>query len=242
VRRAVALECTLHSEHWDEGVQLPASNLSTDGIWLDTPIALDPGEELVVSFTPPDAPQPVWASARVVRSTRARRSNDAAQLPGMGLAFTYCSDAHRRLLARSLLGRPPRLPRSRVPPPLPKREGSVSFAAQVRDGAHQLDDALAKIGTELAEAHAHAWVEVVAEGTIRVDPGDFTGELERCLPVGREAQLELRADWQRCVGADEDAHLADVLDVREQERVAARVVDRDRGLEALEATSLDAAL
>lgn len=121
LRRAVALECTLQSELWDEELQLPASNLSTDGIWIETPVTLDPGAELIVSFTPPGLPdhQVVWAAAKVVRVAPAGADEELAQSPGMGLKFTYCSDDHRHTLARSLLGRPPRLPLSRVPPPIP---------------------------------------------------------------------------------------------------------------------------
>jgi len=122
LRRAVALECCLQSERWEDELRLPASNLSTDGIWLETSIALAPGEEVIVSFTPPGlaSHHVVWAAAKVVRVASARREGDAAQSPGMGLHFTYCSEPHRRLLARSLQGHPPRLPVSRLPPPLPQ--------------------------------------------------------------------------------------------------------------------------
>jgi hypothetical protein len=114
VRRAVALECALESELWDEAVHLPASNLSSNGIWIETPIGIDLGEELIVSFTPPGVREKVWASAKVVRGTEHR--------PGVGLEFTYCSDSHRRLLEDALYGQPPRLPHAREPPPLPVRE------------------------------------------------------------------------------------------------------------------------
>jgi hypothetical protein len=134
LRRAVAVECTLQSELWDEDLTLPASNLSTDGVWIETPLALDLGDELIVSFTPPGlAPtQTVWAAAKVVRVGSFRRQGDTAQSPGMGLSFTYCSEPHRRMLARSLQGHPPRLPLSRVPPPLPgARESTPAPAPQL---------------------------------------------------------------------------------------------------------------
>jgi hypothetical protein len=126
LRRAIALECTLQCELWDDALTLPASNLSTDGVWIETPLALDLGDELIVSFTPPglSAQQTVWATAKVVRVGSFRGEEDAAQSPGMGLSFTYCSEPHRRLLARSLQGHPPRLPISRVPPPLPSARDS----------------------------------------------------------------------------------------------------------------------
>lgn len=136
LRRAVALECTLQSELWDEALTLPASNMSTDGVWIETPLALDPGDELILSFTPPGLSQhqTVWAAAKVVRVAVARRQGDAPESPGMGLSFTYCSEPHRRLLARSLRGHPPRLPGTRVPPPLPSAAPSED-AAQPADGS-----------------------------------------------------------------------------------------------------------
>jgi len=132
LRRAVALECTLQCELWDEELRLPASNLSIDGVWIETPISLDLGDELIVSFTPPGlaATETVWAAAKVVRVGSFRRQGDAAQSPGMGLSFTYFSEPHRRLLARSLQGHPPRLPLSRVPPPLPSVGETTERAAQ----------------------------------------------------------------------------------------------------------------
>lgn len=130
LRRAVALECTLQSELWDEALTLPASNLSVDGVWIETPLSLDLGDELIVSFTPPGlaAHHVVWAAAKVVRVGSSRRQGDAPESPGMGLSFTYCSEPHRRMLARSLRGHPPRLPGARVPPPLPSAVASMDAA------------------------------------------------------------------------------------------------------------------
>lgn len=169
VRRAVALDCALQSELWDGVVHLPASNLSTDGIWIETPIALEPGEELVVSFTPPGGSEKVWAAARVVRSTRARRRGDPAAVPGMGLAFTYCSDAHHRLLARALLGQPPRLPHERVPPPLPTAEQSVRSANTIK-----ISDPTATIQISDDEVYEDAPIPS-ASATIQVSDDEIEG-------------------------------------------------------------------
>ncbi len=114
VRRAVAFECAVQSELWDDVVHLPASDLSEEGIWIETPIVLEPGEPLIVSFTPPGTRERVWAAAEVVRRSRRR---ERAQ--GVALAFTYCSEPHRAVLAQSLYGQPPRLPETPRPPPLP---------------------------------------------------------------------------------------------------------------------------
>jgi hypothetical protein len=114
VRRAVAFDCAVQSELWDDVVHLPASNLSEEGIWIETPIELEPGEPLIVSFTPPGTREKVWAAAEVVRRSRHREPAH-----GVALAFTYCSEPHREVLARSLYGQPPRLPGHPQPPPLP---------------------------------------------------------------------------------------------------------------------------
>jgi len=120
VRRAVVLECSLRSELWEGELKLPVSNLSTEGLWVDTGLVLEPGHELIVSFKPPRARrhEVVWAAAQVVRAGLYRPHVDSAPKRGVAIAITYCSEEHKRLLARSLLGRPPRLP-ARAPPPLP---------------------------------------------------------------------------------------------------------------------------
>jgi hypothetical protein len=140
LRRAVTLECNLESEVWDGIVVLPATDLSAEGLWLETPYALDEGEELVVSFEVPNAPEPtrIWAIATVARVGLFRRRGEA-QASGMGLVFTYCSeDDHMRLRA-ALEGRPPPLPEyargASLPPPLP-----LPSSARARGGDTGLAD------------------------------------------------------------------------------------------------------
>ncbi|MET0339717.1 MAG: PilZ domain-containing protein [Polyangiales bacterium] len=121
LRRAVTIDCALRSSLWSGELSLPATDLSVTGIWVETPIALSPGEEVIVSFTPPRCMEleKVWAAARVARIGVSRYRSEAGVLPGMGLQFMYCSDRHLRVLARALAGCPPRLPVRRLPPPLP---------------------------------------------------------------------------------------------------------------------------
>ncbi len=125
LRRAVAVSCTVQSSYWDGTVALPASDLSDEGVWIDTALPLDPGAELVLSFRAPGYPcAEVWALAEVARVGLWRRTYDPWP-PGMGLLFTYVSASDRALLSHALRGRPPRLPvalpRSSRPPPLPPR-------------------------------------------------------------------------------------------------------------------------
>ncbi|HEY6878015.1 MAG TPA: PilZ domain-containing protein [Polyangiales bacterium] len=186
VRRAVSLECALQCELWDDVVHLPASNLSTDGIWIETPISLDPGQELIVSFTPPGAPQRVWAAARVVRNTGGRMPKGEPQVPGMALAFTYCSDEHRSLLEQSLYGQPPRLPNRRVPPPLPTLECSVRSIAAIKI----VSDATPEI------THGPAPREAI-EATVIAPPENTPGDLARATMQVMDEELrveEVRAN------------------------------------------------
>lgn len=128
LRRAVAVDCALRSDLWEDELSLPASNLSTAGMWVETPVTLEPGSQVIVAFTPPGVPpgRRVWASAEVVRVDAKRRKDDAAHGAGMALAFTYCSEGDRRLLAQALVGCPPRLPsRGSRPPPLPRSEAGA---------------------------------------------------------------------------------------------------------------------
>lgn len=125
LRRAIGLECALQSDLWDGLVSMAISDVSNEGVWIDTPYALEPGEELVLSFLPPGALQgeEVWAVAEVARVGMWRRRVDPWPA-GMGLTFRYLSQVDRRFLARSLAGYPPRLPVRRRPPPLPGSRGA----------------------------------------------------------------------------------------------------------------------
>jgi hypothetical protein len=137
LRRAVGLECALQSDLWDGLVSLAVSNVSNEGVWIDTPYTLEPGEELVLSFLPPGARQgeEVWAVAEVARVGLWRRRLDPWPA-GMGLTFRYLSHVDRRFLARSLVGYPPRLPARRGPPALPGTRGA--FAGMERREARTL--------------------------------------------------------------------------------------------------------
>lgn len=125
LRRALTVDCRLESDSWEGEIILPATDISNEGLWVETPCVLARGEELVVSFALPNAPaERVWAIAEVARVGMWRRRQDPYP-PGMGLVFTYCSDEDKSRLSASLRGRPPRLPPVRRPPPLPLPRASV---------------------------------------------------------------------------------------------------------------------
>ncbi len=120
----------MRSAYWDDAVSLVVSDLSDEGIWLETKVTLEPGDELLLSFVPPGARRAaIWAAAEVIRvSGRDGLPN------GMGLAFTFLSEADRAFLVRSLRGLPPHLPGSRVPPALPTRPGAPRSKSSLSGG------------------------------------------------------------------------------------------------------------
>jgi len=111
LRRALSMECNVECDAWEGSLVLQASDVSDEGLWIDTPYSLEQGEELVVSFPLPGEPdaERVWAIAEVARVGMWRRRRDAYPA-GMGLVFTYCSQEDLNRLSNSLYGRPPRLP------------------------------------------------------------------------------------------------------------------------------------
>jgi hypothetical protein len=154
VRRAVTLDCNLESDVWDGIVVLPATDISNEGLWIETPYALSEGEEVVVSFELPGEHEPgrVWLIAEVSRVGLFRRRGEARP-SGMGLVFTYCSEDDRLRLDAALHGRPPPLPdeacgfargptsaRASTPPPLPLPQAAATENSP--DGNAFADDTL----------------------------------------------------------------------------------------------------
>jgi hypothetical protein len=111
LRRALVIDCDIECDSWDGVICLRATDVSNEGLWVETQIALNPGAELVLSFALPDAApdKRMWATAKVARVGMWRRRDDI-HASGMGLVFTYCSQADRERLAAFLVGRPPPVP------------------------------------------------------------------------------------------------------------------------------------
>lgn len=110
VRRAVALECSALSDHWDEPVPHLLTDLSPFGAWLETTLLLQPGDELLLSFLPPRQTRvhELLVTAKVARAAMRRRRDDA-HLAGMGVHFEDLSPAEFARLAACLQGLPPPL-------------------------------------------------------------------------------------------------------------------------------------
>ena len=140
-RHAVELACEVVTSDHDEPQLFWATDLSPEGIWLETsqPI-IDTGSELVVCFRPA-----VWWEAReiivfgeVARVSHGLRHEDEA--PGIGVAFLDLSPSERWSLRCWLRPRPERSPARRGRKPVqvcatvdlpPHRYSDHPFAARV---------------------------------------------------------------------------------------------------------------
>lgn len=114
LRRAVELPVELISEHVDQPLLYWATDLTPQGMWLDTSFPMQLGETVVVCFRPA-----VWWQARelmvfaqVSRSVWGRSSSEV----GMGLEFLDISEHEQRALSAWLHRRPPPLPKRRARP------------------------------------------------------------------------------------------------------------------------------
>jgi hypothetical protein len=117
LRRAVELDCAVHSPLWDGPAFYLATDVSPAGLWLRTDLALGVGEPLIVSFRPPRWPEwcwPVTAFGEVVRVSLRRRRSDR-HAAGMGVRFSQIDEIARQEMALLLRGLPPPLPQRRPP-------------------------------------------------------------------------------------------------------------------------------
>jgi len=134
LRRAVQLECAIQSPLWEGSAFYLATDLSPEGLWLSTNLALELGDQLIVSFRPPRWPDwawPVTALAEVVRVSLPRRRGDR-QPSGMGVRFSEIDPDASQQMAQLMRGLPPPLPRQ-LPPP-PARDAELPTALVLDDG------------------------------------------------------------------------------------------------------------
>ncbi len=102
-RRLVDLECEVYSELWGETITHRVTDVSEDGLWIQTELLLEVGSEVTMTFCPPDWDEPLYVAGRVRRVELQPRPRDSNAV-GMGIEFEAMRADERRRLTRSLRG------------------------------------------------------------------------------------------------------------------------------------------
>ncbi len=103
VRRLVDLECEVYSELWGEAIAHRASDVSEDGLWIQTDLLLEIGSRVTLTFYPPDWEEPLYVAGCVQRVELQRRPGEGSAV-GMGIAFEALRGDERRRLTQSMRG------------------------------------------------------------------------------------------------------------------------------------------
>jgi Tfp pilus assembly protein PilZ len=86
VRRLVDLECDVYCELWGEPLAHRVTDVSEDGLWIQTELLLEVGTEVTLTFLPPDWDEPLCVAGQVQRVELRSRPNDGGGV-GMGIGF-----------------------------------------------------------------------------------------------------------------------------------------------------------
>jgi len=106
-RRVIDLECAVYSELWGEAIGHRVTDLSEDGLWIQSELLLEVGAEVTLTFNPPDWDEPLYVAGRVQRVGLQRKLGDRDAV-GMGIEFESLRADERRRLTRSMRGLPAR--------------------------------------------------------------------------------------------------------------------------------------
>jgi Tfp pilus assembly protein PilZ len=101
VRRLIDLECGVFSDVWGEAIMHRATDVSEDGLWIETDLLLEVGSEVTLTFYPPDWEAPLYVAGRVQRVELERGASRSTSI-GMGIAFEALRTDERRQLTQSM--------------------------------------------------------------------------------------------------------------------------------------------
>ncbi|MDH4281249.1 MAG: PilZ domain-containing protein [Myxococcales bacterium] len=101
VRRLVDLECEVYAALWGEAITHRATDLSEEGLWIQTDLLLEIGTEVTLTFHPPDWEEPLYVAGRVQRVELRTKPGDGRAV-GMGIEFEALRADERRSLTRSM--------------------------------------------------------------------------------------------------------------------------------------------
>lgn len=122
LRRGVSVECEAVAGYGFRLLGQRTLDLSADGMLVETRGSYARvGEEVFVSFRPPQSRLWVDAIAKVARVVKGRRKSDRAQ--AIGLSFVSMDPGDRAIVSAKLFGHPP---------PIPGRALRMDYAAAIR--------------------------------------------------------------------------------------------------------------
>lgn len=102
-RRGVDVACELMTSQQNSPITTRCTELSPYGMWLETGVAVDAGNEVVLCFVPPRRDRELLVFGRVKRTTET----------GMAIEFESLDCFEEKTLADCLRGIPPRFPGQR---------------------------------------------------------------------------------------------------------------------------------
>ena len=119
-RRAIAVDCQVVREHDFRLISSHGVDVSSTGMLVATDERVLTGETLFIAFRLPRTERWFDAEGTIARVVHGRRPGDRGRC--LGLEFDRLDPEAKWLLARALRD---------VPPPVPKRERRVDYAASV---------------------------------------------------------------------------------------------------------------
>ena len=135
LRRALRFECEVVADCYGEPVVHRIHDISTHGAFIESPLPLAPGDEVIMTLVPPrfSRSAPMTIVGEVARVALPRRRRDAGPA-GMGVRFIELDYDELCALERALRGVPPPLP----PPPDAEIEGweMVALSPLLTGGPH----------------------------------------------------------------------------------------------------------
>ncbi|MGB5810530.1 MAG: PilZ domain-containing protein [Polyangiales bacterium] len=100
VRRLIDLDCGVYSEVWGEVIMHRVTDVSEEGLWIETDLLLEVGSEVTLTFYPPDWDEPLCVAGRV-RRVEFETAVGSSSI-GMGIAFETLRTDERRQLHQSM--------------------------------------------------------------------------------------------------------------------------------------------
>ena len=122
VRKAKDTSIELVCQHWDEPIELQATDISPGGLFIPSDILLETGEPIVACFNLKGHKQEFQLFGDVVWVALPRRDSDYGAA-GMAVSFIKTTPLERMSIRQSL---------RYVPPPLPYKGFGTHFSDEVQ--------------------------------------------------------------------------------------------------------------